>query len=214
MRAINIHPSNLPAFRGGSPLLWQVIDGVRDSAVTAHELSAEIDCGEILYKEPYFIPNGVSKDQLFRHVEHHVSNVILNVLRKVDDGTLKKGTPQPLDSPTAYAYNVRREYITSKIPWSALSGRSLFNLVAYLGTFPIELAESSGYSSALPLVADRYLAQPIAETLGLIQHEGHWYFNSEKGALRLKRSWSPISIFRHWRTYRAYRKGRLKNTYL
>ena len=48
--AINIHPSDLPKYRGPSPIQTQIIDGVRESAVTFIKMDEEVDHGPILEK--------------------------------------------------------------------------------------------------------------------------------------------------------------------
>lgn len=47
-----IHPSELPKYRGGSPIQNQIIDGVLDSAVTMFKMVNQIDAGPI-YKKHY-----------------------------------------------------------------------------------------------------------------------------------------------------------------
>ncbi|MDD5431467.1 MAG: formyltransferase family protein [Candidatus Omnitrophica bacterium] len=45
---LNIHPSLLPAYRGGSPIEQQIIAGERKGGVTLHWLAEEIDAGPIV----------------------------------------------------------------------------------------------------------------------------------------------------------------------
>lgn len=47
---ICIHPSNLPAFSGGSPIQNQVLSGIYDSVVTVFKMNNEIDAGPIYMK--------------------------------------------------------------------------------------------------------------------------------------------------------------------
>lgn len=53
-RAVNLHPSLLPAYRGPSPLLGALLDGKANvcSGVTAHVLSPAIDEGPIIAQQP------------------------------------------------------------------------------------------------------------------------------------------------------------------
>ncbi len=51
---LGIHPSNLPDYRGGSPLQHQIINGILDSKVTLMTLSSKkLDGGEIWMKEDF-----------------------------------------------------------------------------------------------------------------------------------------------------------------
>jgi len=45
-----IHPSDLPKYRGGSPIQHQIIDGLKSSYVTLFRLNNGIDCGPIYSK--------------------------------------------------------------------------------------------------------------------------------------------------------------------
>lgn len=46
--AINVHPSDLPRYRGGFPLEAQILDGQRALYVTVHETARRIDSGAVL----------------------------------------------------------------------------------------------------------------------------------------------------------------------
>lgn len=51
-----LHPSRLPAYRGGSPIQHQIIDGLAESAVTYFMLDAEhtgVDTGPIVWQQSY-----------------------------------------------------------------------------------------------------------------------------------------------------------------
>ncbi|UXI03216.1 methionyl-tRNA formyltransferase [Photobacterium sp. TY1-4] len=43
----NIHPSDLPQYKGPMPLYWQVRDGISCTQLTVHRVTPEIDSGEI-----------------------------------------------------------------------------------------------------------------------------------------------------------------------
>ena len=45
-----IHPSNLPNYRGGSPIQNQVIDGLKTSSVTLFKMNEKLDAGPIFDK--------------------------------------------------------------------------------------------------------------------------------------------------------------------
>ena len=48
---IGLHPSDLPDYAGGSPIQNQILDGLIDSRMTLFKLNAEIDTGDLIYKE-------------------------------------------------------------------------------------------------------------------------------------------------------------------
>ena len=45
---INIHASVLPAYRGSAPYQWAVLDGLKETGVTAMYLVREMDAGDII----------------------------------------------------------------------------------------------------------------------------------------------------------------------
>ena len=47
-----LHPSPLPRYRGGSPIQNQLLDGVKESAVTIFYATGRLDSGDILAQEP------------------------------------------------------------------------------------------------------------------------------------------------------------------
>ena len=48
----NLHPSALPAYRGATPLFWQIKQGVRTSALCLHHVCAELDAGDVVIQQP------------------------------------------------------------------------------------------------------------------------------------------------------------------
>jgi len=63
---LNIHPSNLPFYRGASPIERQLMDGVTKSAVTIFKMSEKIDKGEIIAKKEF---NVTTNDDYFSFLE-------------------------------------------------------------------------------------------------------------------------------------------------
>jgi methionyl-tRNA formyltransferase len=54
---ICLHPSDLPKYRGGSPIQNQIIDGIEDSKVSFFIMDEGVDTGDILY-QPYLSLRG------------------------------------------------------------------------------------------------------------------------------------------------------------
>jgi methionyl-tRNA formyltransferase len=59
---LGIHPSNLPMYRGGSPLQNQIINGVINSKVSLMTLSSKLDAGEIWLQEDLSLLGDSIKD--------------------------------------------------------------------------------------------------------------------------------------------------------
>jgi methionyl-tRNA formyltransferase len=49
---VNFHPSLLPKYRGATPTVWALVNGEKETGVTAHFIEDEkIDCGRIITQE-------------------------------------------------------------------------------------------------------------------------------------------------------------------
>lgn len=60
----NIHPSPLPAYRGGTPEFWQLADGAEQGGVTLHRIDPGIDTGPIVLQRQFAIPPWVDIREL------------------------------------------------------------------------------------------------------------------------------------------------------
>ena len=51
IRCLGVHPSDLPEYRGGSPVQNQIIDGVVKSKISLFEITPKLDAGAIYLKQ-------------------------------------------------------------------------------------------------------------------------------------------------------------------
>jgi methionyl-tRNA formyltransferase len=73
-----LHPSRLPKYKGGSPLQHQIIDGIKQSAVSIFRISKGIDSGPI-YKKVNLSLNGELKN-IFRRISFIGSKITIKLL--------------------------------------------------------------------------------------------------------------------------------------
>jgi methionyl-tRNA formyltransferase len=59
--SLMLHPSDLPKFRGGSPIQNQIINGVKKSAVTIFKINNILDGGPVFKKRKLILTGGVNK---------------------------------------------------------------------------------------------------------------------------------------------------------
>jgi len=82
---INIHPSNLPKYRGPSPIITSIYNGDSNSAVCLMKLSPEIDSGDILMCQKF----GIGENETLAEIESKVSEIsapmVLEFLRKPEN---------------------------------------------------------------------------------------------------------------------------------
>lgn len=50
---VGMHPSDLPAFAGGSPIQNQILDGVKETKASIFRLTSKMDGGPIVCKRPF-----------------------------------------------------------------------------------------------------------------------------------------------------------------
>lgn len=71
---IQFHTSNLPKYRGGSPIQNQIIDGVKYSKISAFKINSKIDSGDICLKENINL-SGSAKN-IFLKIEKKILRMI------------------------------------------------------------------------------------------------------------------------------------------
>lgn len=56
-----LHPSPLPKYRGGSPIQNQIVAGEKKSAVSIFAMTSELDAGDILAQEEFYLDGNISE---------------------------------------------------------------------------------------------------------------------------------------------------------
>lgn len=127
--AINLHPALLPKYRGPNPWFWMYYDNDLHPGVTIHYIDEGEDTGDVIYQEGFDIAMGAP----FQDVnEKAISNVGARLLvRAVDDiaaGSAPR-IPQPKESPTRRARNVKPEEGTNLINWEEWPGHKVWHFL-------------------------------------------------------------------------------------
>lgn len=105
---INIHPSELPRWRGAAPIQRTLMAGDTHTACCIIQLEAGLDTGPIWLREPYAIAAGMNAGELHDVMAETGARMVLEVLarREVDAGYAP--VPQAADGIT-YAQKITRE---------------------------------------------------------------------------------------------------------
>ncbi|MDO5564776.1 MAG: formyltransferase family protein [Eubacteriales bacterium] len=129
---VGIHPSDLPNYRGGSPLQHQIINGIEYTKISLMQISSEgIDKGDIWDKEELCL-NGDSMEIIFKNLT--ISSIIL-LNRFFHNFDNKKSYKQDIESGL---YFDRRKPEESKILKEFFYNKSLkeiYNFIRAL-TYP------------------------------------------------------------------------------
>lgn len=114
---INLHPSFLPSYRGANPDFWQYHDMEMNPGVTVHYVNAGEDTGDIIFQERVHIPLGTkSPERLNKLIGELGVSLMLKAIDAIAQGNAPR-TPQPAQSPTPRARNLKPEEHTEIIDW-------------------------------------------------------------------------------------------------
>lgn len=130
-RAVNIHASLLPLYRGASPIKWAIINGEKETGVTSFYMEEGMDTGPIISQRRCAIgpedDSGVLEDKL----KGLAVEVVAETLEKVKD-PVEKARSQD-DTKATFAPKITAE--TGKIDWSK-AGETICNLIRGLSPRP------------------------------------------------------------------------------
>jgi methionyl-tRNA formyltransferase len=83
---LGIHPSDLPSFRGGSPIQNQIILGIEETKVSLFRLTRQLDRGEIWGKAPLSL-KGDSVEAIFRQIAAASTKLLVEFFDKYPEIT-------------------------------------------------------------------------------------------------------------------------------
>ena len=86
---INIHASLLPAYRGSAPYQWAVLDGQKETGVTAMYLCREMDAGDMIDTAVTPIGDNETAGQLLDRLAVLGADLLDKTLCAIKDGTVK-----------------------------------------------------------------------------------------------------------------------------
>lgn len=124
---VNLHPSLLPAYRGAAPIQRAIAQGESETGVTVHFIDEGTDTGPILGQAKTKIDAHDTADDVMRRCMDMGTDLLLDVLAKLVDGTAK-ATPQLAEDPfnrlaPPILYGDRR------LRWSILTAEEAVNRI-------------------------------------------------------------------------------------
>lgn len=81
LECYGVHPSNLPSFKGGSPIQNQILKNIIKSKVTLYKLSEKIDSGKIYLKKNLSL-KGDTISYIFNNLENATFKLIVDFYKK------------------------------------------------------------------------------------------------------------------------------------
>lgn len=212
--AINIHPSLLPDYRGGSPLLWQLISEEPTTGATVHLLTEKVDQGGILAQVESTLPKGLSRKAVFSLARKNAAEALTRWLVNYVDKASITPRLQPESSNTPYARNLTLAAANKLINWETDSPGRLYALTRYLDRWPYELVAPPTPWRWVPLKAIGVSSSCSSSGFSWHTQPHLLRFSNTRGSVLLRPSLNPLRWLSHWRNWRRLAQEQGKNIYL
>ena len=145
MGTVNLHGSLLPQYRGAAPINWAVINGEKQTGVTTFKLKHEIDTGDILLQEGFFIGENDTAGEVHDQMKEIGANLLVKTVKELADASLLE-QPQLMSSneQAAELHHAPKLFTeTCKIDFSK-TVNVVHNLIRGLSPFPGAFTELGG----------------------------------------------------------------------
>jgi len=126
---LGIHPSDLPLYRGGSPLQHQIINGIQNSKVSLMTLSSvKLDAGEIWAQEDLDL-SGKNMDEVFKNIVASSVKMLVDFLNKFPNVTAKE---QDISLGSYYKRRTSNESRLTMEQFSSMNLKDIYNFIRCL----------------------------------------------------------------------------------
>ena len=129
---INIHPSDLPRWRGAAPMERTIMAGDGTTAVCIMKLVKELDAGDIILRQQLNVDSKMSIKDLYEQAADIGANLLIKVLDLINTAGAIKSRPQNVNGIT-YAEKIRSS--ERKINFS-VDVLDVYNLVRAFSPYP------------------------------------------------------------------------------
>ena len=136
---INIHASVLPAYRGSAPYQWAVLDGCKETGVTAMYLCREMDAGDIIEVSKTPIEPEETAGELLDRLAVLGAELLSKTMDRMANGNVQR-TPQDSSKAT---YAPMLDKSMSPIDWNK-TAQQVHDHVRGLHPWPVATAELAG----------------------------------------------------------------------
>lgn len=91
---INVHPSDLPRWRGPDPTHWTIRAGDATTALCVHWLTAGLDEGDVLVRQPEAVQPRETAGHLAERLEARGADLLAETAARLVAGEIMEATPQ------------------------------------------------------------------------------------------------------------------------
>ena len=136
---VNIHASVLPAYRGSAPYQWAVLDGKKETGVTAQHMVREMDAGDIIDVAKTPIGENETAGELLDRLAVLGADLLSNTLASFAAGTVSR-TPQDA---AGISFAPMLDKTMCPIDWTK-TAQQVHNQVRGLPPWPVATMELQG----------------------------------------------------------------------
>ena len=140
MGCINIHASVLPAYRGSAPYQWAVLDGLKESGVSAMYLCHEMDAGDIIDVAKTPIGENMTAGELLDELAVLGADLLSRTLSRLQAGEKVEAVPQ---DPSRVSFAPMLDKTMCPIDFTK-TARQVHNQVRGLHPWPVATMELEG----------------------------------------------------------------------
>ena len=137
---INIHASLLPQYRGSAPYQWAVLDGLKETGVSAQHMVLQMDAGDVIDVEKTAIGENETAGELLDRLAVLGAELLSRVLTRVKNGDKCEGSKQK-DEDVTFAPMLDKSMCP--IDWNK-TAQQVHNHVRGLHPWPVATMELKG----------------------------------------------------------------------
>lgn len=126
---INIHPSDLPKYRGAAPMQRTILAGEKDTAMCIMQMDEGIDTGDVLSMEKVSLNNEITYSELADKMSHLGARNLIEVLDNIDQITPQKQS----EINACYASKITKE--EAELNWDD-SAKNLMRKIRVFNPWP------------------------------------------------------------------------------
>ena len=136
---VNIHASLLPAYRGSAPYQWAVLNGEKETGVTAQHMALQMDAGDIIDVEKTPIGENETAGELLDRLAVLGAGLLSRTLTRFAQGNVQ-GQPQD-EAKVSFAPMLNKSMCP--VDWTK-SAQQVHDHVRGLHPWPVATAELGG----------------------------------------------------------------------
>ena len=136
---VNIHASILPKYRGSAPYQWAVLDGCKETGVTAQHMVLQMDAGDVIDVAKTPIGEDETAGELLDRLAVLGAELLSRTLTRFENGNVQ-GTPQ---NEAEVSFAPMLEKSMCPIDWNC-TAQQVHNKVRGLHPWPVATMELQG----------------------------------------------------------------------